>query len=274
MNRKFPTSALLVLAIAAVVLLLPTPTIFGGLGLEGAAFAATGAIRGGTYDFGSATTGNAEINYETESCLHKYGGIISCSDPGDDSDSVEVKANINAAVPSYDIEDDVTNNGLALAFFDDTCAHLKELYEASTTGILGVLENADVISYQEIPGNAVKETSNKNWNIYHFEGQVPRYIPTVGRDFDRLEMQLKISNDLKKQSTLSIQTNTNFCWDYASGELLRIDSPTLNAPVAMVLDIDPVDSDGSPIDAACVDLTPHYQETDVSSLCPRSGLSE
>lgn len=244
-----------------------------GLGMESAAFAYSAGGGGGPSDF-TVSAANADVTYEYAAC---YGGIISCKDSLSDSDSLEAKANIIPNVTSNDIYNDVTNNGLSLAFFEDTCGDLTKLYDKG--GVKAALQYGNVIYDEIIPGDAIKVTSNKIWNIYHFEGQVPRFeLPdkTVPRVpiYDRLEMQLKISTDGTKQSTLNVQANTNFCWsDNVNDGLTELQFPS---PIAMVFDISSFsESDASEdTDVACIDLTPQYNETDVSSICPGSGLSK
>jgi hypothetical protein len=216
-----------------------------------------------TPDFTLGTT-KVEVTYETAECVN--GGILSVVSGFFDSDSYEVNANVDAT-GGVDLDTDVTQNGLSLLFFDAPCA---ELAEGALTPQNGPIDSGQLISWQVIPGNAIHKTSNKNWTIYSFEGNVPRYSH-LGTLFDHLEMNLKINQKNLTKSSLHVEANTSFSdWNavfFDSGE------PTpYVSPVSMVFDIGQLTGTApdwtEDTDYACVDVWPQYSTRDVSSsLC-------
>jgi hypothetical protein len=210
-----------------------------------------------TPDFTLGTT-KAEVTYETANeCI---SGPISCVNSFWDSDSYQVNAAVDASAP-VDLDTDVTQNGLSLLFFDGTCADIVG-FGGNPQDALGSLH---LISLQVIPGNAIHATSNKEWTIYSFEGNVPN---GSSGGFDHLEMNLKINKKYPSKSSLHVEANTNFC------DLYEENPVPFAGPVAMVFDIgdilgevtsDPTED----TDFACVVVTPKYSTLDISSAyCP------
>jgi hypothetical protein len=200
-------------------------------------------------DFTLGST-KAEVTHETANQCLPPGTFISCLAPYFDSDSYQVNASVNASAP-VDLDTDVTQNPLVIEFKTGTCA-----------------APGDVISLQIIPGNAVHKTSNNNFTIYSFEGNVPRLFEELL--FDHLEMNLKIPVSTPANSTLHIEANTNFCDFHLDGVVWDGTPGTpVTGPVAMYFDIGSFfekTPDATPDnDRACVNVTPEYNTLDISS---------
>ena len=217
------------------------------------------AVATPTPDF-SFTGGKAEVTHETANC-GSGSFVVSCQEPYWDSDSYEVNAAVDATYgvsASGDLNEDVTENGLAVIFLTGTtCANPYA---------------GDLISLQVIPGNAMHKTVNTKWTIYAFEGNVPQdafyYVLGAVPLYDHLEMNLKILNSNPANSSLHVEGNADFCdWSNSNNP-----AALTGQPVSMVFDIAGLTegssltfSDDNDTDIGCVDLMPEYKTRDVSS---------
>lgn len=207
------------------------------------------------------TSAKADITYETASeCLTPpqfSNPVVSCNFyylPWN-SDTFEINANVDTTLQT-DLSQELTSVGMFVALAPGSCGD----------------DNAPVyVGF--IP--ALSQTSNKNWDIYAFEGAVPdtnfsieEFFPL----FSDVEAQIKVDKNNPADSTLHLEGNGNLC-NFDAG-----DTPVTGQMCLFVDNAGAISGFGPDFydglsetdgDYSEVTVTPEYSNKDISTaFCP------
>jgi hypothetical protein len=239
MTKRLGTAALTVSVLWAVISLV----MKGGVGVSQ-------AIPPPAPDF-NLTSAKAEITHETADRCFSPGTFISCgpsiSAPDIslatrfDSDSYEILANLALLQPTEFATD--LNETIAIVLSPGTCGEIdinSTFFPAGSW--FGI-----------VPGSDLHHVTNKNFNIYNFEGNIPTFTTNALNEttfvptFDRIEFNLKIPTTTGT-ATLSLEGNANLC--------------SISGPMALSVFIPDIDADS---DFSCVNIpAPEYETLDIS----------